>query len=837
MNSLTIVLGGICMVFLVTFIIWFYTHAISRDKILVRFGKKYAILLMSLMMSIICVISAVMLWHSNSGANADSNIGLLDLEKGLRQFISIDELPHGSSLYDRIFSLVVMIIQILVFDGLIIASMVGWTERRTKQSKKGLVRYSKKELKGGLVSLFDKIAQQLEECKGWEKVSWIDLGERNQYAVVIGANEVAASVVKNLLQKEDKKQGNLNYLHEQQNQYVILQTNTDIEFVRQMLKAHLTDKEVERVIIYAGSRESIEELRPLHLEEASEIYILGENTDQDGGESYHDTMNVRCLSLVAQLLDENRVKIEALGQSYKRKVCHVLFEYQTTYQVFQFSDVSMQVNQTLIFLPFNRYESWARKVIVDCVSSELSDVSDTNKQIHYVPLDGYEGISYDSEKHVHLVVIGMSKMGVAMGIQAMYQAHYPNYVRDEKLKTRITFIDVNAEQEMAFFKGRYDMLMQLMRHRYVDANVCTKEHINGEYGWVDPMQYKDCKWQHLSQNGKNFLDMELEFVQGSVESEGVREYLKQIAQDEKSKLTIAVCLPKIHQAIATSLYMPIEVYESQQLQQILVYQLESADIINSLTDPSVAKNSIRYEKLRAFGMLYGEFMESRTRYLKALLVNGVYNLDSEEYSVIERDMDDPATYQDLIGEWKWLNKDKGQMMTVALKWSNKYYVDLMYQKLRGMMSMSQEEAIGGYHNVLFERQYEGDMNLKKELDLYLQKNEAYLAECEHNRWNMQQLLLGFSPANFEEDSILRAYIENGAVVKGKKEEFKQVKEEMKLSPKKVHPNICDFAHLDLVDPLAKGYDQKLNNAIPKILILVDGYKTPAHEAFYNLGRG
>ena len=91
------------------------------------------------------------------------------------------------------------------------------------------------------------------------------------------------------------------------------------------------------------------------------------------------------------------------------------------------------------------------------------------------------------------------------------------------------------------------------------------------------------------------------------------------------------------------------------------------------------------------------------------------------------------------------------------------------------MSMSQEEAIGGYHNVLFERQYEGDMNLKKELDLYLQKNEAYLAECEHNRWNMQQLLLGFSPANFEEDSILRAYIENGAVVKGKKEEFKQVK--------------------------------------------------------------
>lgn len=823
MNTLTVVLGVVSVAFLIAFLMWFFTHAISRDKLLVKFGKKYFVLLSLLMLSIICVLSAVIMWHSKSGTHTDSYIGMLDLEIGLRQFISIDALPNGLSAYDRIFSLVVMMIQILVFDGLIIASMVGWSERRSKQSKKGLVRYSKKELVGRLVSLYDKTSKLLAERKAGKKVDWRELCERNQYAVVIGANEMVASVVKNLLQKEDQKQGNLNYLHEQENQYVILQTNTDIDRVRQMLKAHLTEEEVERVIIYAGSRESVEELRGLYVEHASEIYILGENTEKDGGESYHDTMNMRCLSLVAKLLNEDRVKKEAEGQKYRRKVCRVLFEYQTTYQVFQFSDVSQQISQTMVFLPFNRYESWARKVIVDCVSHELSDARDVNQPIHYTPLDGYEGISYDSDKHVHLVVIGMSKMGVAMGVQAMYQAHYPNYVRDEKLKTRITFIDANAKQEMDFFKGRYDMLMQLMRHRYIDANSCDKATINSEDTWVDPMQQPGCQWQHLSEGGKNFLDIELEFVQGSVESEGVREYLRQIAQDESSKLTIAVCLPQAHQAIATSLYMPIEVYQSKQLQQIWVYQLESADIIANLEDPSVAKSSIRYEKLRAFGMLYGECMESRTRYLKALLVNGVYNLDGEEYSAIERDMGNPATYHDLISDWKWLDKEKGQMMTVALKWSNKYYVDLMYQKLRSIMPMTQEEAIGGYHNPLFARKYEGEMNLEKELDAYLEKNKACLAECEHNRWNIQQLLLGFAPANVLEDNQLKAYVQDGAVAKEKKEEFKQLKEQMKHSSAKVHPNICDFAHLDLVDPGAKGYDQKLNTAIPKILIMVDGY--------------
>jgi hypothetical protein len=81
----------------------------------------------------------------------------------------------------------------------------------------------------------------------------------------------------------------------------------------------------------------------------------------------------------------------------------------------------------------------------------------------------------------------------------------------------------------------------------------------------------------------------------------------------------------------------------------------------------------------------------------------------------------------------------------------------------------------------------------------------------------------------------KTLFENGAISKEayeeKKTEFKQIKEDLKHSPDKIHPNICDFAHLDVIDPGAKGYDQKLNNEIPKILILVDGYNTRAHKDF------
>jgi hypothetical protein len=80
-----------------------------------------------------------------------------------------------------------------------------------------------------------------------------------------------------------------------------------------------------------------------------------------------------------------------------------------------------------------------------------------------------EPITADSDKHVHFVIVGMSQMGVAMGIQAAHICHFPNFVT-KGIKTKITFIDENAEREMNFLQGRYLHLFEETDYSFWDIN-------------------------------------------------------------------------------------------------------------------------------------------------------------------------------------------------------------------------------------------------------------------------------------------------------------------------------------------------------------------------------
>lgn len=53
--------------------------------------------------------------------------------------------------------------------------------------------------------------------------------------------------------------------------------------------------------------------------------------------------------------------------------------------------------------------------------------------------------------------------------------------------------------------------------------------------------------------------------------------------------------------------------------------------------------------------------------------------------------------------------------------------------------------------------------------------------------------------------------------------LKQYNKSLKSLKNKIHYCICAFDHLKDVDPGAKDYDKKLNDGIPLILKLVDGY--------------
>lgn len=767
-TDLGFILGLIGTLGVIVFLVYFLFSPIKRDTQLVK--KNYWFWVLVFMVTL---IFAMQLWGvmyhvweqipSNRHHSTDNQILLRNI---LHFFIGSLALPQELQ-RGGIPPTVMLAIKVFIVNGISIATIVSLFNRRITHYREGQIRYSK-------------------------LIYWL---LQNKYAVVIGANEVAASVIKNLLKQCEHKADyeSFNCYCDRKLKYIVLQTNRKAEEVRKMLASHLTDHELDRVIIYTANRDSKKELQKLYVEYAHEIHILGEQTVVGGAEAFHDTINMKCLNLVAQILRNYK---NAHPSQYQKKHCRVMFEYQTTHSVFQFSDVSDDVRETLDFEPFNRYESWARKVLV-------GNAVDT---IKYVPLESYKGITYDSNKHVHLIVVGMSNMGTALGVQALFQAHYPNYVRDSQLKTRVTFIDTKADKEMAFFKGRYATLFELTRHRYIDANACKEEDLNSDYGWVDPMQQSNCQWKHLSNKGQNFLDVEIEFVKGELESDGVRKYLTQVSKIQTSKLTIAICLTNASQAIAASLYMPMEVYENQQLQQILVYQREASTIIENISKET-KENSIRYKKLRPFGMIYSNYMDDRTRYWKGVLTNAVYNAtkDNKPLPLDLKNTDDKEV-KALVDKWDKLKECK--------KISNKLFVDSIYQKLRCIMDLSENETLGEYGNPIFDNR-----SFVQDVKSVIQSHTSIVAKCEHNRWNVEQLLMGFTPMKSADDEQFRQLVDEN-----NKEKINKKKSELKESSAKVHPNICDFEHLNMVDPGAKAYDYALNVAIPDILIRVDGYE-------------
>ena len=128
------------------------------------------------------------------------------------------------------------------------------------------------------------------------------------------------------------------------------------------LAAYLSEDDLKRVVVYKAMRNSKSEIERLHLKYATEIYVLGESALQEGGETNHDALNMRCVNLIARNLKKENSK--------DKKVCKVMFEYQESYSVFLFSDVFEEVKEKLTFIPFNRCESWARKVIVESTSED-----------------------------------------------------------------------------------------------------------------------------------------------------------------------------------------------------------------------------------------------------------------------------------------------------------------------------------------------------------------------------------------------------------------------------------------------------------------------------------
>lgn len=570
-----------------------------------------------------------------------------------------------------------------------------------------------------------------------------------RHYVIIGFDKMAIGLIKQLFRKirDDARFKNEPYLF-------VIQTTSEVETVRHELLSKLDDEIDRRTIILHGGRDSREDLERLRLPYCQEIFLLGEE-----GETDHDSINIECVTLINRILLENKKQEEKprdidmmekaiLREQEKRKKCHVLFEAQSTFAVFQRNDIETvfkkrtddddswyraicalhkndqstldrlkslkkdydeQTVRLIDFLPFNFYETWAEKVLV---WGKYDPHNDGVAPIVYPPLDG-GGIDYESDRYVHLVIVGMTSMGVALAMKAAHIAHYPNFVRDPKLKTRITFIDLNADTEFDMLRGRYSALFEQCDYRVVDTLDDSRSY-----------EYK----------GTGLADIEFEFVKGAIESRPVQKLLESwTSAENRSLLTIAICFEVPQKSIATALYMPQKVYK--RALSILVRQNVSCSTIE------LVRQARQYNGLRAFGMLDECYDIDDSSLLQAKRVNFIYGKKAEDDKQWEEEMNQRKENGEKIDRIEerelkmydiddMLSNELWKSLTMVHRWSNIYNAHSIPTKRR---SFGLEEP----------------ENLLANKDL-LEK----MAQVEHNRWVIERLIQGYRPTTPEEDKLV-----------------------------------------------------------------------------------
>lgn len=506
------------------------------------------------------------------------------------------------------------------------------------------------------------------------------------HIVIIGYDTIVPSIISEFLTKKEYAKSRF-----------VLQTSSSVDDIRNDLLSKLSQKALKRVILVHAPRLSVEELELLYTTNAQEIFIVGEREQND-----HDAENMHTF--------ESLVAIHEKKECKERKSLTIWFENEASYAALQLNDISSEWKKYFEFKPYNFYKRWANRLLTN------SDYGTGADKIVYPELD-HEGIKENSSKHVHLIIVGMNRMGIALAKEAAHMMHFPNFNEDTgKNRTRITFIDDHADREKDFFIGRHAGYFETVSPLYVDMT---------ENNVPDFPKKEEIK--------NHFLDIQFEFIKGRVESTNVRDWIKEQLKDDEAIITIAICLHNPSQSFGMAMYLPEEVYtrgrddmskpwevvDNDKVVNIFVRQEKTGSLIKSFGDTAKSASAMnkKYANIYPFGMIDDSFAIDYYSNHLAMAFNYVY----EFYFAYNETL--PASIpsvDELLEKWK--------PVTTSNKWSNLYLADSIEFKLRsiGLNFKTVEQA------VLSDEQVEK------------------MAYTEHCRWNMEKLLLGYRPVNDKE---------------------------------------------------------------------------------------
>ena len=524
--------------------------------------------------------------------------------------------------------------------------------------------------------------------------------------VIMGFDEMIPSIISDIFSKD-------------KNAHILVLSAVPSTLIREHLRKSVKREYFNQIVVYYGHRAAKEYYSDIHLESAKEIFVVGKRSLPN-----HDAVNVECVESICDYLSE-------MNHSVLRITC--VFEDLDTYASFRttdiFSDITNKLN--IEFVPYNFYVNWARRIFIN-----QSYIGKKNQQEYQYPYICKQGIGVDDEHYVHLVFVGITYFAVTFANEAANVLHFPNF---KKAKTKITFIDIKADTEMPIFVTRNHHFFEVQPYYYGDYTE------NG-----DKIIRSNTTRNRFKDHNTGFLDIDFEFIKGDIFSNDIQNLIYEWAKDEKQYLSVFLAMVNQRDNFAIAMNMPDAIYNNSI--PVYVRQDSSDNFITLLrqADTNAPRKGFpeyrwydgenvhckeshgRYANIYPFGMNDMSFLSDEVSFKRAKLVNYLYQTADYSANTFQSTLVLSSITTNQL--WKEVN-DYWKDLTVAEKWSNLYFAYGINYKLLSLRAMRKLNIDDDTHD--------GDTLTLSEIEV--------LSEAEHNRWNVEKLLMGYRKPLEKED--------------------------------------------------------------------------------------
>jgi hypothetical protein len=244
-------------------------------------------------------------------------------------------------------------------------------------------------------------------------------------------------------------------------------------------------------------------------------------------------------------------------------------------------------------------------------------------------------------------------------------------------------------------------------------------------------------------------------------------------------------MPENSSAIAAAAYLPDSVYQSDNTLQVLVYQRLNDELVRQIGD----NNGRYYKKIKAFGMAatcYDFDLVELSEHIGCAVGDAWYNYTEEQKAEREK-LRKELGIETTVEPQKEDKKTDAGKTAAAKMWSNHYNVHAMWTKFRSVTTSN------GH---VFDP-------MKEDFDEIGSDMMIELGKMEHNRWNMEQLLLRYrSLTDKEQEEAKVLTLLDSTKVKDK------------YKGRFAHLDICSNSRLDEIDYKMSQLDQVLIAVLP-----------------------